>query len=253
MILKQKSFIQSDALNELDYVSHGFFGRDYNIASYQDANDCKQSYNAIARHLGLKDMSAIKAVSQIHSDKIIPVTSKDNITKDEKADGLITDIANIGLAAKGADCPPVLFAARTKKLICAVHAGWRGAFDHIHINALNYFKGHGIAPKDIIAVIGPAITQKSYEVDQGFMDNFLKRDGDYGQFFIPSQTPTHHMFDLCGFIAHGLMKENVGTIDTINIDTYSNHHQFFSHRKMTHEKRDIEGRHLAVIAITSQG
>lgn len=253
MTTSTKPFIQSNALNELGYVSHGFFGRNYNIASYQDntAQDDiarTKNYSAIARHLGI---NTIKTVSQIHSPEIIPVTDKDQITNDQALDGLFTDISNIGLGVKGADCPPVLFAAKTKKLVCAVHAGWRGAFDHIHIKALDYFNDHGVAAKDIISVVGPAITQKSYEVDHPFMDNFLNRRTDNAQFFIPSARQGHHMFDLCGFIGHGLRLHGVGTVEIMNIDTYSNHDQFFSHRKMTHEKRDIEGRHLSVIAITS--
>ena len=166
------SMIKSDLLNSLEYVNHGFFGRDCNIASYQSENDRKESYDTIANALDLGDMASIKVVNQIHSDKIINVIDSDQNTV-QPADGLFSNLSNIGLGVKGADCPSVLFAAKTKKYICAVHAGWRGAFAGIHINAVQSFKENGVDPKDIIAVIGPCITQKSYEVDQGFLDNFI--------------------------------------------------------------------------------
>ena len=43
-----------------------------------------------------------------------------------EGDGFITDRPGVALCVKTADCVPVLLADGKKKVVAAVHAGWRG-------------------------------------------------------------------------------------------------------------------------------
>ena len=61
------------------------------------------------------------------------------------------------------------------KTIAAVHAGWKSAYKNIVIKVLNKFIKLGSKKEDIIVVIGPSISQKSYEVGKEFKDKFLRK------------------------------------------------------------------------------
>ena len=62
-----------------------------------------------------------------------------------------------------------------KKIIAAIHAGWKGAYKNIVIKVLKKFIKLGSKKKDIIVVIGPSIGQKNYEVGKEFKDKFIKK------------------------------------------------------------------------------
>ena len=52
------------------------------------------------------------------------------ISKLEK-DGLITNIPNIILTTYHADCVPIYFLDKEKKIVGLAHGGWRGTYNNI--------------------------------------------------------------------------------------------------------------------------
>jgi hypothetical protein len=74
----------------------------------------------------------------------------------------------LAIAILTADCQPVLFRDSRAGVVAAAHAGWRGALDgdsrcHARRNG-----GRRRAAEDVHAVIGPAISQRAYEVGASF-------------------------------------------------------------------------------------
>ncbi len=85
----------------------------------------------------------------------------------KNTDALITDQHGICLCIQTADCVPVLLFDPVKKVIGAVHAGWRGTVKQITENAiLKIVSTYNSLPENMMAVIGPSIGPEIYEVGE---------------------------------------------------------------------------------------
>lgn len=96
-----------------------------------DAPDrVRENYRRFCAAIGA-DMGNIVCASQVHGDTVRTVTAADlGIGLDEpepwQADGLVTDIPGVTLAVYSADCLPILLYDPVRRVVGAVHAGWRG-------------------------------------------------------------------------------------------------------------------------------
>ena len=79
------------------------------------------------------EVSRMVCARQIHSDHITVVKAEDGgkgaLDKESRlpdTDGMITDAPGVCLLVLSADCVPVLLYDPVKRVIGAVHAGWRG-------------------------------------------------------------------------------------------------------------------------------
>ena len=98
-----------------------------------------------------------RGVHQQHTDICVPSTTTSN---DTIADAHFTTEDKIALVVKTADCQPILAYNKSKNLILAIHAGWRGVENQITSKSLLRC---GLQQADIF--IGPCIQQSSFEVD----------------------------------------------------------------------------------------
>ena len=112
---------------------------------------------------------------QIHSADVITLTAP--FVDRPKADAMVTSTPGIALAVLTADCQPVLFADATAGVIGAAHAGWRGAKDGVLEATVNAMLTLGATKAGIVAVIGPCISQKAYEIGPEFFDSFTADEG----------------------------------------------------------------------------
>lgn len=73
-----------------------------------------------------KAINAPKLVSlkQVHGNRIIRVSEETYRT--EEADGLMTDVPNLALEIRIADCQAILVYAPEAHVVGLIHAGWRG-------------------------------------------------------------------------------------------------------------------------------
>ncbi|MBQ6795848.1 MAG: peptidoglycan editing factor PgeF [Clostridia bacterium] len=146
----------------------------------------------------------------------------------EGVDGVVTDMLHTPIMTYSADCVPTLLYDGVRKMIGAVHGGWRGTKENIIAEAVRVMAENGCERENIIALIGPAIGICCYEVS-----------GDVGEAFC-EKYPTmvkrmpndKYMVDLKGITAcqlreAGLKKEN---IENSNICTACENESFFSHR-----------------------
>jgi YfiH family protein len=117
---------------------------------------------------------------QIHGDTI---TYVDKGGYYGNSDAMMTDKPNLGLAISTADCTSIFLYDKKKRIIAAVHSGWRGTQKKILLKTLQKMKDDfNSFPKDIIAYIGPSISQKNYEVGpevaKQFDDKYLISKGN---------------------------------------------------------------------------
>src|SRR3972149_235864 len=122
--------------DRFDGLVHGFLGRgggrsqppyaSLNL-SYDNGDDTqtvKQNWCDLKLAVGLHDFSVVTA-KQVHGDTILRVSS--GIGKRAGVgDGLMTDATNVFVGVMAADCVPLLFLEPERKIVAAVHAGWRG-------------------------------------------------------------------------------------------------------------------------------
>ena len=88
-----------------------------------------------------------------------------NLIKDAvAADATHTQIPALACAVMTADCLPVLFCDLQGRQVAAAHAGWRGLAQGVLANTLQTFIENGIASSQVIAWLGPAISQTAFEV-----------------------------------------------------------------------------------------
>ena len=184
---------------------------------------------------------------QIHSNKFVFINKYSKYLKKKKADAVITNIPRLPIAILTADCAPILIYDKQKKMAAAIHAGWKGAYKGIILKVINFMIKKGCKRKNMIAVIGPCIAQKSYNVREDFRRKFLKKDKRNNVFF--KKRKNLICFDLSKYITSQLKSLKITNLETINIDTFPKKNNFFSARRSLHLNHDDYGRNISLIMI----
>ena len=238
-------------------IKHCFFNRSGGKSKgiYKSLNcgrgsfDKKNHVNAnliIASKKLSKASNKLILLNQIHSNKFFFIKNC-KFKKKLTGDALITDKKKIVLGVLTADCVPVLIFDKKLKIISAIHAGWKGAYKGIIQKVLNYLKKQGSESKNLIAAIGPCISQKNYEVQNDFKSKFLKQSKRNKIFFKKVKNKTY--FSLNKYVKFQLESLGVKKIDIIYQDTYNQKNNFFSARRSLHKKLDDYGRNISLIMI----
>ena len=186
--------IKSKKLSKKKAIKHGFFnsngGTSKNIykslncgpGSNDNSANVKKNLNIVRKKIS-KSSQNIFLVNQIHSNKFVFIDNKYKSKIKPKADAIITDQINLPIAVLTADCVPILVCDNHKKMIAAIHAGWKGAFKGIISKVIKFMIKKGSKTKNITAVIGPAISVKNYEVKKDFYKKFVRKDKTNHKFF----------------------------------------------------------------------
>ena len=103
---------------------------------------------------------------QVHDCKVAIIDRPDLTRADlEGYDAFITSLPGVAIGVRTADCVPVLLYDPVKRVVAAVHAGWKGTVLHISQKALEVMAvKFGSEAGNIRAVIGPAIGPDSFQV-----------------------------------------------------------------------------------------
>jgi YfiH family protein len=205
--------------------------------------EVQQNINNIKKYFGVSDLLILK---QSHGNDVIFADGIDKNIQPE-ADASVTTGKGTVLAVLSADCVPVLLASADGEVIGAAHCGWKSAKADILLKVKNMMLSKGA--KDIKAVIGPAIAQKSYEVDKNYYHNFIRDSNDYDIFFIPSVREDYFLFDLVGFVKHKLEQEEIELAFNVDEDTYSMQEKYPSYRRSVHQKLPYSQNILSTIVI----
>ncbi len=94
-------------------------------------------------------------------------------TNPPAGDGLMTAEPGILLTIRIADCLPVLLVDPQRRVVAAVHAGWRGALARVIEKAVGDMRrAFGSDPQKLIAALGPSIRACCYEVGEEVVEAF---------------------------------------------------------------------------------
>ena len=184
----------------------GVFGGDFTLAS------CWQIHSA--------DVRVVKDLAD----------AKDG---DYKMDALVSDVKNVLLGVKTADCVPVLLGDVKTGAFAAIHAGWRGTVQSIVLKAIEKMRAlYSTSTIDLIAAIGPAATCKNYEIGQDVIDEFSKNFPNSAHLFTPTKE-NHALIDLHTankeqLLSIGVLPENISVAPLCTMERTD---LFFSYRK----------------------
>lgn len=184
---------------------------------------------------------------QTHSNKV-KILENHNSYGAPAYDGIVTKQKNIILGILTADCAPILFYDKRKKIAGACHAGWKGAFSGIISNTINAMIKLGGNNSDIKCSIGPCISRESYLVRQDFYKT-ITLNNIQNRVYFDKVTSNKFNFKLREFIIHKLKSGGINDISSINLDTYSKDELFYSYRRSVHKKEDDYGRMISTIVI----
>ncbi len=240
MRYKNNYFIAEDIKTKK--IIYGFFSKKGGCSkgNYDSLNCSKSSgdnkelvatnINIAKKKLGL-EKNKLKLIRQIHSNKVEIINQK-NINENIVADGSITKNKNIALAIMTADCAPIFIFDLDCSFICCLHIGWKGCLNNIVKIALKIILK--TTSQELIAIVGPCLSKENFEVEKKFKDVFITQDLHYENFFSIKSNQQKPHFDMRGLINFQLQKCFINKISNVDIDTYSNEHLFFSHRRSSH-------------------
>ena len=251
-----------------DGIAHGFFGRKGGVSTgtYASLNTGKGSQDnpdnvaenrkRVAGALGTSGANLL-SLHQIHSTDVLIVDAPfhDPISGEApKADGLVTKTPGLALSALAADCGPVLFCDPKARIIGACHAGWRGALAGITDETIKAMIAIGASRENIHAVLGPCISQDSYEVGHDYRDGFVAENEAHDRFFKlgspqnPKSDKPH--FDLKRFILAKLRSAGLTQIEALPDCSYAQPEDYFSYRYNSHQGISDYGRNISTIMLT---
>ncbi|MCS6927515.1 MAG: peptidoglycan editing factor PgeF [Candidatus Binatia bacterium] len=124
------------------------------------------------------DGFVLRTVKQVHGDRVIPVSPTDGSTSRPEADGMMTTAQGILLGIATADCVPVLLVEPHRRVIAALHAGWRGTLKGICAQAIAQLtRVYNVTPHSLWVALGPAIGACCYEVGREVGEAFVRTWG----------------------------------------------------------------------------
>ena len=126
-----------------------------------------------------------------------------------------------------ADCLPVLFVDTSGEQIAAAHAGWRGLASGVLENTVSTFT---CAKSAIMAWLGPAISQRAFEVGDDVRRAFTRHDSAASAFFVANGRGRWQA-DLYGLARLRLGNAGVTRIFGGGFCTFGDPDRFFSYRR----------------------
>ena len=249
----------SKKLSKFSEINHGFFNKNGGVSKgiYKSLNcgfGSKDKKTNIKRNLKIvkkkinRKSKEIFLVKQIHGNKFIFLDKNSKIkNRSIAADAIVTEKKRFPIAVLTADCVPILLFDKKKKIIAAIHAGWKSAFKGIIDKVIKFMLKKGCECKNITVGIGPSISKKNYNVKQDFKNKFIKKHKKNKIFFETRNEIIY--FDLPNYVKSQLKLNKISKIDTISIDTYDKKNNFFSARRSLRLKHDDYGRNISIIVI----
>ena len=251
--------IKSKKLSKFKNITHAFFNRlggkstgifkslNCGSGSSDNRKNILKNLETVSNKINAKSKKII-LLNQIHSNKFCYIAKNTKFNNNKfNGDALVTDKRNLPIAVLTADCAPILIHDQNKKMIAAVHAGWKGAYKGIIKRVVKFMIKKGCSPKNITAAIGPCISSNNYEVKEDFKKKFIKKDKKNIIFF--KKTKNKNYFNLNGYINFQLKSLHIKKIDIINKDTFNAKNNFFSARRSISRNEHDYGRNISIIMI----
>tara|TARA_Y100000741_G_scaffold7601_1_gene6418 strand:+ start:1289 stop:2047 length:759 start_codon:yes stop_codon:yes gene_type:complete len=250
--------IKSKKLSKIKNLKHGFFnkngGKSKNI--YKSLNcgpGSKDKTSLIKKNLEIvkkkidNKAKNIFLIHQLHSNKFIFIDENYKTKIRPRADAVITNQKNLPIAVLTADCVPILICDDKKKIVAAIHAGWKGAYKGIIGKVIKFMIQKGCKEKNITAVIGPSISVENYEVKDDFRKKLIEKDKKNIKYFKIKDKKLY--FDLNKYVHSLLLISKIKNIETLKIDTFNIKNKFFSARRALALNHNDYGRNISIIML----
>jgi YfiH family protein len=172
LLNKQKDIVHFISTRKGGVSSRTYASLNLSLKVDDNPEHIMENRKRLAAKIGIETENLI-IPDQCHTDNVQILTKDRKYVDLSMTDALITNAKGICLCILVADCVPILLYDPKKKLIAAVHAGWRGTVSRIVSRTLEHMiKILGSKPENILAGIGPAISQQNYEVGNEVADRF---------------------------------------------------------------------------------
>jgi len=200
--------------------------------------------HVLANRAGLPESDRLVWLNQVHGNTVVVLdaTSLALETGATEADASLSRTPDVACAIMTADCVPVLLTNKAGTEVAAVHAGWQGLDSQIIAETVKRLHA---CSQDLLAWIGPAISQACYEVPDSLASRFAQYDG----VIKPAGVDGKSLLDLAGIAAKQLAACGVEHVVNSGLCTYRDETRFFSHRRATHQRHQTTGRMVSVIGM----
>ena len=300
----------SSKLSSLPHVRHGFLTNQYNIGAralheYENLAKIKsmfhagdiiylnQTHSSIVHVVGqpsiiIPSEGVAEAEGASHNIALDPQgpsglkMTKENVVGQQKGrltgDALITQKTGLLLCVRTADCAPILIAHKTKPIITAIHAGWRGAILEKIIENTAHILQKSDDLKNYVVAVGPCLHQESFQAGPVIYNNVANKKyfeldpsclnhkntpscrPEWSEAKQRIQIGSHtgpldfargdnkKAFNFPLFVYDKLQNLGFTEIDIIDVNTYTSP-ELFSFRRATHQKIAATGRQASVIML----
>jgi YfiH family protein len=186
--------LQVPAFTKIPWLIHGFSTRTGGVSGvdgekvlnlgaveWDSRENVEENKRKFQSALGASDLTLV-SMHQIHSDVVRSFHSAP--AKQCKGDAAATNRPGLLLGVRTADCAPVLVVDPKKRVVAAIHAGWRGTLQRIVTKAIGQMQMEfACRPQDLLAAIGPAIGGCCYEVGTEVATAFAAQFTNAAEFF----------------------------------------------------------------------
>ena len=218
----------------------------FNITHYcgDTAEHVAECRAMLCKELNIEDSNLILP-RQTHSDRIITIDKVFmQMTREEQeealygADAIMTELSRTCIGVSTADCIPILLLDSVRGVAAAIHAGWRGTVAGIVTKTIGAMQqSHGCNASDMQAIIAPGISVDAFEVGDEVYDAFEKAGFPMNEIAVRYPTADggeKWHIDLWEANRHQLLQCGVAENDIVlsGICTFTNHHEFFSARRL---------------------
>ena len=171
------------------------------------------------------DNVALPNITQVHGRKVVQAEA---LAEPVEADAVISATPGLACRVVTADCLPILLSNRSGNEVAAIHAGWRGLAADIVEATIEAMESDS---RDLVAWLGPAISQAHFEVGHDVYDAFVTSPGDRAaaDLFLPRGDK--FFADLPGLARLRLARLGVGAVDGGSWCTYADARRFHSWRR----------------------
>lgn len=243
-------YMASEQLEAQPGVAHGFSTRiggvsegvyaslNLGLTRGDDPACVRENYRRFFSAIGAGG-AYVAMCNQVHGAQVRTITTAD-VKADlyEKlgyeGDGMITAIPGVTLVIFSADCIPVLLYDPCRRVIGAVHAGWRGTAAGIVTEAVERMKlVYGCRPEDILAAVGPGIGPDCFETHEDVPNAMMAAVASPALSYIAIKENGKFAVDLKGINARRL---ELAGLDPANIAVSTDctacmENKYWSHRR----------------------
>jgi polyphenol oxidase len=232
-VFKFESFKKYKDISHLVTTKEGWISGD----KPRFTGDSEVIYSEFRKELAIScelDANQFVFPRQTHSDRVVVVTSENVTSSIDDTDALITNERGLFICVQTADCVPILLFDPVKKVVAAIHAGWKGTISKIAKKAIGQMtEKFGCDPANIVAGIGPSIHIHAYEVGPEVVQAVEANFGNSPALLKPSMNEGRAYFDLWEanqtvLMESGILEEN---IEVLGLCSFEHADLFYSARR----------------------